>query len=405
MVECGVPASPVTGPPAVLVDTGNSSTTPLTGGATFTGTAVDVSQYARISVFVDTDAAGTLKMQFSSDGTNWDRTKPVDIDPATLGDGSTHTLAVATQYFRVLLENGASAQTHLRLETMYHNVSDGVLMSSVDQRVSRVNDVQLVRTTNNFQFDMARNLYRDRYVVHKFGSNPAVPSGERDIWLWGATSAGNINYPWPTAAETVRIRAGGNAADTAAGAGARSVTIEGLDENWALASETVATAGASASSATTTTFIRVYRAYVAESGTYGAANTGAIIIENTSSTNVLAAIQAARGQTQISHYTVPDGYTAYLRAAEVSVDGAANKELTIRMYQRRDADNTSSNIRAPRLVHESTGVSGEKVLNWESLPSFPGKTDLWWTSQGVSGSAASVDYDLWLAVNEIVDPQ
>ncbi len=394
------------GPATTTVDTANSSTTPLSGGATFTGTGTDVSQYSRISVFVDTDVSGTLKMQFSSDGTNWDRTKPVDIDVTNIGDGSTHTLAVATQYFRVVVENGASAQSHLRLETMYHKYDGGMLSSSPDQRISRTNDVRLSRVVNEPSWDLARNLYADRYVVHKFGDNPSTPAGERDVWLWGANAgAGNIDYPWPTAAETVRIRAGGNAADTAAGAGAREITVVGLDENWAEATETIATAGASASSATTTTFIRVIRAYVSESGTYGAANTGSIVIENTTSTDVLGAMQAGRGQTQLTMYTVPDGYTAYLKRVSVDVNTTANKELTIRMYQRRDADNTVSNIRAPRLVTAFEGLSGEAVTVFDSAPSFPGKTDLWLTSEGNSGSGVSASYDLWLAVDDIVDPQ
>jgi len=401
-----VPSSPAPGSDSgSLVDTSNSSTTPLSGAATFTGTATDVSDYNRISVFIDTDVDGTLKMQFSSDGTNWDRTKPVDID-TSIADGSTHTLAVATQYFRVVVENGASAQSHLRLETILHKGDGGMLSSSPDQRISRLNDVRLSRVVNDPTWDMARNLYADRFVVHKFGSNPATPSGERDIWLWGAQAgAGNIDYPWPTAAETVRIKSGGNSNDTAAGSGAREITVAGLDENWAEATETIATNGTSASSATTTTFIRVYRAYVSESGTYGSANTGNIVIENTSSTDVLCAIQATRGQSQLTMYTVPMGYTAYLRELSFSVDTSTNKELTIRMYQRRDADNTSSDIRAPRLVYAADGVSGPQAIEFQSPPSFPGKTDLWFTSQGNSGSSVSVDYDLWLAVDSIVDPQ
>ena len=97
-------------------------------------------------------------------------------------------------------------------------------------------------------------------VVHKFGRNPSVGAAKEII----STLA---TYWQPIAAETVRVKAGGNANDTAAGSGCREITIEGLDGSWAEASEAEATAGASASTATTTTFIRVFRAYCSSMGT------------------------------------------------------------------------------------------------------------------------------------------
>lgn len=82
----------------------------------------------------------------------------------------------------------------------------------------------------------------------------------------------------------MRIKAGGNAADTAAGAGAREVTLIGLDASGNVVTEAIATNGISASSATTNSFIRLYRAYVSASGTYATAaagsHTAAIVIEN-----------------------------------------------------------------------------------------------------------------------------
>lgn len=67
----------------------------------------------------------------------------------------------------------------------------------------------------------------------KFGDNPAVGTTYEII-----ESGGGV-YPWPTSAQPVRIRAGGNAADTAGGAGARSILVTGLDENTPHANQTV----------------------------------------------------------------------------------------------------------------------------------------------------------------------
>ena len=92
--------------------------------------------------------------------------------------------------------------------------------------------------------------------------------------------------PQAGSATALRIKAGGNAADDAAGAGARSVRLTGLSATGAVVSETLATAGASASAATTQTFIRLFDAEVIDSGTYGTQSVGShvgdIVIENAS---------------------------------------------------------------------------------------------------------------------------
>jgi hypothetical protein len=114
-----------------------------------------------------------------------------------------------------------------------------------------------------------------RFTVHKFGMNLTTASGDA-IWEPGGA------YPYLTytgTAKAMRVKAGGNAADTAAGTGARTVTIQGLDENFAIAQETVTLAGASASAATTTTFSRVLRVFVATTGT-GRTNASTIDIED-----------------------------------------------------------------------------------------------------------------------------
>lgn len=136
----------------------------------------------------------------------------------------------------------------------------------------------------------------------KFGRNIAVGASQEDIWSPGTA------YPWGTAPEAVRVASGGNANDTAAGTGIRSVTIQGLDENWRLAEETVDTAGSSASTSTTTTFNRVFRVFGATCGTYGGVSADDIVIEGVSSSNALAYIDSGEDETHMSHYTVPLGY-------------------------------------------------------------------------------------------------
>ena len=75
-------------------------------------------------------------------------------------------------------------------------------------------------------------------LVHKYGRNPAVPNG---TWAFinqlGFTS-------WPLSAATkVRIKAGGDAADDAAGNGARSVIVQGIQTNLNEGTYEIATNG------------------------------------------------------------------------------------------------------------------------------------------------------------------
>ena len=183
--------------------------------------------------------------------------------------------------------------------------------------------------------DIARGSVRGFSSVHKFGAATVgtsfVPVARGSVW----------QTPQVAGATTLRIKASGDANDTAAGTGAREVCLQGLDETGALVEECVATAGASASSATTTTFIRLFRAWVSESGTYASQSAPShaddIVIENGAGGTDWATLSAtgfARGQSEIGCYTVPRGYQAYVKGFVVSSD--ASKSTDFIFYQRRN---------------------------------------------------------------------
>ena len=246
------------------------------------------------------------------------------------------------------------------------------------------------RETTNHSLEVARGNVSGVSSVHKFGANPSVAANSTEY----VTFSGAIN--WLTAATAVRIKAGGDAADDTAGNGARKVIVQGLDENWADASEEITTAGSSASTATTVTFIRVFRAYVTDVGVYTAANTGNIVIENGAGGTDLLTIEAGEGQSETSEYTVPAGKTAYLTNFDATVDAA--KAADMKMYQRRNADDATVPFTGKRLVGGFLQLIGEATEQFGSYPSFPAKTDLWWEATTGSGAApaVSIDYDLML---------
>lgn len=208
----------------------------------------------------------------------------------------------------------------------------------------------------------------------KFGRNPNIStSANETIWAVGG------RYTWATAAETVRVASGGNANDTSAGSGARSVTIEGLDGDFNEVSETVATAGASASAATTQTFLRVNRAYVASAGTYHGFNTGDIIIEGVTSGNDYAGILTGKGQSQLGFYTVPAGKTAVMSDFSVGVNrsGGAATNVEVDFVQTQNADDVTTPFSGSRLfLSKGSSLGGSTAGSNDTAFTFPEKTDI-----------------------------
>jgi hypothetical protein len=109
-----------------LVSTANSTIAPLAGGATFTGTPEEVSQYASISVsyyLQPPTATGNIMVQFSntSSPSNWiaisNVVSPVD---STTSNGFTLDTTTTCQYFRVVYLNDSTAQTSFTIQTIFH---------------------------------------------------------------------------------------------------------------------------------------------------------------------------------------------------------------------------------------------------------------------------------------------
>ncbi|GAG84533.1 unnamed protein product, partial [marine sediment metagenome] len=151
-------------------------------------------------------------------------------------------------------------------------------------------------------------------------------------------------------AVAMRVKAGGNAADDTAGNGAREVTIQGIDSNFAELSEAVATAGASASAATSATFWRVHRAWVSASGTYTAANTANIVIEDSGSGADFLTITAEEGQSQIAGFTIPAGKTGYLVSVHVTVSAGNLKTSNVKCIVREEIDTVAVSGASPVIV-------------------------------------------------------
>jgi len=363
----------------------NTSTASLTAGSTYTGTG-ELTRLSDVGVSCKTDQDGTLFFDFSNDGTNWDTFPPAGFK-VVANIHEFHTAVKLARYFRVRFTNtSASDQTFFRLYTYYGNFRQP--NAPANFAISRDSDSTLVRTADSF-LDISLGLISEYTNKRKFGANQAVGTTEEDIWQGGGS------YNWLTSAATLRIAAGGDANDTAAGSGARSVVLEYLDENFVQQSETLITNGASASTATTGTAIRLNRAYVEDVGTYTGNNTGGITIETSGGTTV-AFIEAAKGQTQLALYTVPANMTAYVYKWTADVD--SNKTADIFFWQRKNADDVSAPFTGKRLVSRFQELSGNDT---RELPfeAFPEKTDVWIAAESASGTSAVYSEFHYVEVN------
>lgn len=129
---------------------------------------------------------------------------------------------------------------------------------------------------------------------HIHGYNADVDIGTEDIWTGGGA------YPFPAAAAATTI-VSSSANDTAAGTGARTCRVVGLDANFKLVSEVV-TLNGTTPVALVGVFFRILHAYVLTAGS-GTTNAGAVDVKHTAT--VIATIVASQGRTQMAIFCAP----------------------------------------------------------------------------------------------------
>lgn len=394
-----------------LVDEDNSSAVTLTAGAAFTGTATSALNYGTVFVTVYADQASAtdgLHVEQSSDGTNWDHGDVFSIPAAT---GKNFSINPHSEWLRVRYVNGGTNQGEFRLQTILKGIS---IPSShrIQDAIIDDDDAELVKAVITTQFNggaygnlgatedgnlkvanvedglaIAKGDVTGASVIHKFGRNAAVANG-----AWEHVSLLSAATSFLSAPTQVRIKAGGNVNDTVAGSGARTITVSGIDSNLVQLSENIATAGAGASAATTASFWRVNRAFVANCGTYGGSNTGAVTIENGAGGTDLILLAVGEGQSQYGGWTIPVGHTAFITNVHVTVD--AGKAADLKIMRRETFNDTTPPVEAYRLLYYWDGVLGTMHVPFDAPQKLEGLTDVWVEAQGAgAGTEVSIDIE------------
>ena len=253
--------------------------------------------------------------------------------------------------------------------------------------------------SKEFYSEVAKGNVVGHSLVHKFGKNEAVGSSYEPLALGGI-----YQTPQVGSATTLRVKAG-DANDTAAGSGAREVTLQGLDETGALVTEALATNGASSGTAGSVTWIRLFRAYVSESGTYANTTTGShaddVVIETTGGVAWLTidtdSQDFERGQSQVGSYSVPLGKTAYVHEYVLTTD--SSKAVDFIFLQRQGILETSAPYQAMRTVIEEVGIQGHFPGSFLGGQSFPELTDVGFMVKAASAAVVTADFEILLVDN------
>lgn len=207
-----------------------------------------------------------------------------------------------------------------------------VLMLSVDRDgtvvdsdhplpVTNISTQSSVGSNKPFYLEVAQGLIEGYSFNHKFGAVPSMSSGATgSIW-----DVNDTLYPWDAlgSGSVVNVERN-NVADTGI-----DVTVQGLDDNYNFAEETITITGAD--QVGTQLFTRVNRAFISGATT----NTANIDIEvGSAGGTTVARINAGFGQTLMAVYTIPAGKTGYILhgTATGSSDTDASGSMMVRYF-------------------------------------------------------------------------
>jgi len=237
---------------------------------------------------------------------------------------------------------------------------------------------------------------KGKTITRKFGANDTVGTSWEPI-----TSSGT--YQTPTTAQTVEIVSDDNTNDKSGGTGALKIMVIGLDANWDEQSEELTLNGTTAV-ASAKTWLRVYRLYVTESGTYasptGPSHNSTITVQSTGAGVVWATIAADNnmglGQSQVGVFSVPRNKKAYIISAIFTIE--STKIVNLAMFKRLNADDVTTPFDARRIITVQRGATDTvRYAPKAPINGFEGPSDVGFMAYTTVGaSQISVEFEILL---------
>lgn len=301
-----------TGGYTVGISSGNSSTTNLDSGNSYTFIGDwEQTNHPDVMINLYADQVCTMLLQFSNDGVTTHST----LTKKTTAQINEFTTAVkGARYFRVSVSTASLTTTTFSLQTQYGIFRQGNAPGNLS--LSLDSDALNVRPTS-FQDEIVIGRRNGVTSWNKFGyrANLASASGEQTIW------AASGNYTVPTTASTYNISYDGSSGGSTDGAGtngARVLTFYHIDANGLPAIETH-TLGTDGTDTTSFSGLGINRCVVSSSGSDNY-NASAITITHTTGGATVATIPAQGSVTQQCIFHVGSNHTAIAKFLTFNVN-------------------------------------------------------------------------------------
>jgi hypothetical protein len=218
-----------------------------------------------------------------------------------------------------------------------------------------IRSISQVGTVEPFELQVARGQIPGHSIIHVFGYNPDVDTSEETVW----PIDGILGHP---PSPTVMTISSTSANDAAAGTGARTVQILGVNGTGGLVSEIVTLNGQTPVN-TVNTYDAIERMIVLTVGS-GGANAG-IIYAGTGVVTAgvpavpYSAMGAGENLSIVGHWTCPAGFTGYLVKGSISVGPTAGNQFVLGRLKLRGNDDI---VRTAAKVAVQAGTAGFDFL-------------------------------------------
>jgi len=242
---------------------------------------------------------------------------------------------------------------------------------------------------NAFRLNVSRGLVQGISGLNKFGRNIDVAGATHEV-VWDGHA---VALSFPTVAAQVTVTSSGD--DDAAGTAAQSITIQGVDANWDLRTETI-DLDATSDATSVLSYLRVFRAFVAS---HGGTEWNDNDIDILSGASLLARISATIGQTLMAVYSVPDGKSLHIEDYYFSLlraTGASAVAAEVDLH-------TRDSVTGVTLTKHTLGGlnTGGTPYPHVFRPPFkvPEKTDVWIDASSSAAADISAGFNGYLADN------
>jgi len=176
-----------------------------------------------------------------------------------------------------------------------------------------------------YAYDIAKENIAGRQAVRRFGHNGDVGTSPETVSHIAA-----VMY-YPAAAEILKIKSDDADDDGApVGAGARTVWIQGLDDNYEFITDTITMNGTTAVD-TNVAFLRVFMMRVITAGASGF-NEGTITVYGADGVSKINAIGAEENRAHSASFTVPANQTLYIIGMTIADASLKGAEVTLLVH-------------------------------------------------------------------------